>query len=236
MKFKITIVFLFLCEIIFSQIDSSKAVIFFKPKDAIIYLDGKKIVSKEELIKISVGMHKIKAWAPKYDLFVDSFSVKKKENKFYSKKLVYCDNYKLYRTKKRLRVFTYLIPSVLTLGFASTYYEKNQDFDKKIQKTYNEAIELQGLYNTSFSPAEFETNYTNYYQKYNDYKTLQNQQIKIKNQGIIITSALAATAITFFIFQKVRKKIAYQETPLLSRINPSFNPINKQICLTINLY
>lgn len=236
MRLYIFIIFLLSFKIICSQVDSSKAVIYFKPKDAIIYLDGKKIESKKELRKISVGVHQIKAWAPKYELFTDSFVVKKKENKFYSKKLVYTDSYKIYIAKKRSRILTYTVPAILAVGFASTYYKTYLDYDKKINQTYSDALDLQVKYNHSFSPQEFETNYSIYYQKVQDYEELKKRQENSKTQGIIISSTLAATAITVYIIQLTRKKTTYQETPLLSNIIPGFNPINKQICLTVNLY
>jgi hypothetical protein len=236
MKIKIILTFLLLANYIFSQVDSSKAVVFIKPQDAIIYLDGKKIESRKELRKISVGVHHIKAWAPKCDLFTDSFIVKKKENKFYSKKLVYTDGYKFYVAKKRSRILTYTVPAILAAGFASTYYKVYMDYDKKINQTYSDALDLQVKYNHSFSPQEFETNYNDYYQKVSDYEDLKKRQKNSKTQGIVISSTLAATAITVFIIQLTRKKTTYQETPLLSKITPGFNPINKQICLTVNLY
>lgn len=236
MRIFISIIFVFCFKIVFSQNDTAKAVIYFKQKNAIIYLDNKKIESKKELRKISVGMHHIKAWAPKCDLFVDSFLVKKKENKFYSKKLNYTDSYKIYIAKKRSRILTYTIPAILAAGVASSYYKVYKNYDKKITKTYNDAIDLETAYNDSFSPQEFESNYTDYYQKMNDYEDLKKKQLNSKNQGVIITSVLAATAITVFIIQLTRKKTVYQETPLLSRIMPGFNPLNKQICLTVNLY
>ena len=236
MKTKFLISFLILAKIISAQVDSSKAVVFIKPQDAIVYLDGKKIIPKQQLIKISVGYHKITAWAPKHELFSDSFLVKKKENKFYSKKLPYTESYKIYRVKKRLRILTYAVPAILAIGFASTYYKRYLEYDKKINQTYNEALEIQILYNNSFSPNEFDTNYNDYYQKVNDYKDLQNQQKKWKTQGTVITSVLTATAITAFIIQLIRKKTTYTEIPLLSRVTPGFNPINKQLCLTVNLH
>lgn len=168
MKIKFVFTFLLLVNYIVSQVDSSKAVVFIKPQDAIVYLDGKKFIPKQELIKLSVGYHKVTAWAPKYELFSDSFLVKKKENKFYSKKLRLNDNYRTYRAKKRLRVLTYTLPAILAGGFASMYYKGYKDYDKRISQTYNEAIEIEGLYNNSFSPYEFESNYNDYYQKVND--------------------------------------------------------------------
>lgn len=236
MRLYILIISLLSFKIICSQVDSSKAVVYFKPKDAIIYLDGKKIESRKELRKISVGVHYVKAWAPKHELFTDSFLVKKKENKFYSKKLVYTDGYKIYIAKKRSRILTYTVPAIVAAGFASTYYKVYLDYDKKINQTYSEALDLQVTYKNSFSPQEFETNYNDYYQKVSDYEDLKQQQKNSKTQGIVISSTLAATAITVFIIQLTRKKTTYQETPLLSKIIPGFNPINKQICLTVNLY
>ena len=234
---RITIIFslLLFCRFVVAQTDSSKAVIYFKQKDAIIYLDGQKITSKQQLVKISVGPHKIKAWAPKHDMFIDSFIVKKNENKFYSKKLVHTDSYKSYRNKKRLYVLSYVVPAGLSIISAGTFYVRDKGFDKRIHQANDDAMGFRDLYNTSFSPEEFESNYNEYYQKNEDYKKLQSEQIKSKNQGIIITSALATTAVTFFIINKCRKKTSYQETPLLARIIPSFNPINKQLCLIIKL-
>lgn len=236
MRFILSIFLFFLTQFIFAQVDSSKAVVFIKPTDAIIYLDGKKTVPKKELIKISVGYHKITAWAPKHELVNDSFLVKKKENKFYSKNLPYTENYKDYRAKKRFRVLTYTIPAVLAVGFGVTYNARYKSYDKKINQAYNDAIEIQQLYNNSFSPSEFQENYDNYNQKVNDYKDLQNEQAKIRKQGIVITSVLGGTALTVFVLQMVRKKEIYKETPLLSRITPGFNPFNRQICLTVKLY
>ena len=236
MKCKFVIILLLFSKIISSQIDSSKAVVYFKQKDAIVYLDGKKIESKKELRKMAVGVHYIKAWAPKHELFTDSFLVKKKENKFYTKKLVYTDDYKSYMAKKRTRIFTYTIPAILAIGFASSYYKSYLDIDKKIIQTYKDAKDLEAAYNSSFSPAEFSTNYDNYTKKVDDYKALQNKQQQRKIQGIIISSTLAATAITVFVIQSVRKKIPFKETPLLAKMTPGFNPLNKQVCVTVNLY
>jgi hypothetical protein len=236
MKAKLLLSFLILSKFILAQIDSSKAVVFFKPQDAIVYLDGKKIIPKQQLINISVGYHKIQAWAPKYELFSDSFLVKKNENRFYSKKLRYSEAYKIYRTKKRVRFLTYTVPVVLAIGFGVTYHKRNLEFDKRINQTYNDALELQSLYNTSFSPSEFQEYYDRYNQKVTDYKDLQGEQAKIRKQGIVITSVLAGTALTVFIIQMVRKKTSYSEVPLLARVKPGFNPLNKQLCLTINLY
>lgn len=236
MRFYLVIIFIFSFKIIFSQIDSSKAVIYIKQKDAIIYLDGKKIQSKKELRKISVGTHYIKAWAPKRMLLEDSFIVKSKINKFYSKSLKYTDDYKAYVFNKRVRFLTYAIPAFLSVGFGVTYYKKYLDFDKKILKTQNEAYELEAKYNDSFAPEEFQTNYAAYYQKVKDYNDLQNNQKKSKIIGITVSSVLAATAITVFVIQKVKKKVPFTETPLLSRVTPGYNPFNKQICLTVKLY
>ncbi len=236
MRSTLFVIFIFCFNFIFSQTDTAKAVIYFKQKNTIIYLDGKKIESKKELRKIAVGLHHIKAWAPKCELFVDSFLVKKKENKFYSKKLVYTDSYKIYVAKKRSRILTYTVPAILSVGFGVSYYKVYKDFDKKINQTYIDAVDLETVYNNSFSPQEFESNYNKYYQKINDYEDLKKRQIKSKTQGVIITSALAATAVTMFIIQLTRKKTVYQETPLLSKITPGIDPINKQLCLTVKLY
>jgi hypothetical protein len=153
MKIKLVVSLFFFTKIIFAQTESSKAVIYFKPKDAIIYLDDKKISSNTELVKIAIGIHYIKAWAPKYDLFIDSFIVKKKENKFYSKKLIYTDNYKTYRAKKRFKVLTYTVPILLAVGFASTYYKRYQNFDKRINKSL--PVLGFGYKKISLSPMEF---------------------------------------------------------------------------------
>jgi hypothetical protein len=210
MRFKLLIILSFLIKFIFSQSDSSKAVVFIKPPDAIVYLDGKKIVPKKELITISVGYHSITAWAPNYELISDSFLVKKKENKFYSKALRYTDNYKDYKAKKRFRILTYTLPAVLAVGFGVTYKTRYTNFDKRINQTRNEALEIQNSYNTSFSPAEFQEYRQSYYQKVDDYNSLQNQQAKDRKLGIAFTSILGGTAVTVFIIQMIREKIPYK--------------------------
>jgi hypothetical protein len=236
LKVNFVIIFIFCFKFIFSQTDSSKAVIWFKQKNAIIYLDNVKIKSKKELRKISVGTHKIKAWAPKYDLYTDSFVIKPKQNEFYSKKLVHADSYLRYRTQKRLSNLTYAVPAILAIGFASAYLKTYKELDTKIVRSYNEALDIKDLYYNSFSPDEFEKNYSDYYLKMNQYKDFQDKQKKIKNQGIIISSIFAATAVTALIIKLVHKKTKYEQVPLLARVTPCYNPLNKQICLTINLY
>lgn len=221
----------------FSQADStSKAVIYFKQKEAIIYLDGKKITSDQKLRSLKIGKHTIKAWAPTYDLFVDSFYTKKGMNEFYTRKLSHSENYKFYRNKKRLRKTSYLLPGMLSLVSAGTYYTINKGFDKRINTAYNDALMLQDVYNGSFAPDEFQMNAENYESKRSEYERLQKQQKNTRVQGIVISSALAATAITFFIIQKLKPKLEFKETPLLARFQPSYDPFTKQLCLTVKLH
>ena len=72
---KTLLLLLILNKMLVSQSDSSKALVYFKEKGAVIYVNNKKIEPQTELQTIAIGKYTIKVLAPHYELKEDTFTV-----------------------------------------------------------------------------------------------------------------------------------------------------------------
>lgn len=228
----VILVLLFFTKVILCQIDSSKALVYFKEKNVVIYLNGEKIESQNKLKNIAVGKHKIKAWAPRYELLEDSFVVLKKENKFYTKKLKYNESYKAYRRKQNAFKLTYILPGIASILCGVNYYGAYNNINKEIDGSYSRALVIKQDYDKGYGYANASTEY--YLEKAN-YESLIKKQVDLKKQGIIVSTACASTAVAFFVIDILRKRKPFNEKPLLAKISPSYSPLNNQVCLIIKL-
>lgn len=220
----------------FCQSDSSKALVYLKEKGVIIYVNDKKTEPQKTLQVYATGMYVVKAWAPHYQLIQDTFYVKKGENKFYTRKLHLTESYKDYRKKRN----TYKTGGIISAGMAIAsgfiYYSIYNKRNSEIQFSRNRAISMQKEYQEAWTNSMIQEKALEYNAEKTFYKSRIQKQANIKKQGIIVTSSLAATSLTFYIISLIHKKQhPFSETPLLTRIAPSYNPLSNQLCLTIKL-
>ncbi len=229
------LLFFILSKTVYSQTDSSTALVFFKETGVVIYLDDNKIEPQKELKPILVGKHTLKVWAPHYQLMEDTFNVIASENKFYTKKLRFSEDYKTYRRKQQAFKLTFIIPAIASIATAINYNSAYNNRNQKINASYDKALVLKNDYNNMYAGATADATASEYSTEKDNYNYLIKEQQQLKKQGIIISSTLLATAITFFIIDKVRKPKAFKEVPLLTHFIPSFNPLTNQVCVTIKL-
>lgn len=229
------LILIIISKSVFSQSDSTKALVYFKEKGVVIYLDDKKIESQKKLKTILPGNHTVKAWAPNYELMEDTFKVLAGNNKFYTKKLHFSESYKAYRRKQNSIKLTYLIPAFCTLVSGFSYYKEYVSIGRDITHSHQKAQDIQNDYYKTFSYNEAKKLAIEYDAERDNYNSIIQKQDKLKKQGIIVTSSIFASAITLFIINKLRKHKPFIEKPLLSNITPSYNPLTHQICVTFKL-
>ena len=232
---KLLLLFLTTSKIIFSQADSSKALVYFKEKGVIIYLNNKKIDAQKDLQTVPIGKYSVKAWAPHYDLMEDTFMVLKNQNKFYSKKLKFSEDYKTYRRRQHRFKLTYIIPVVISVVSGVCYHNAYTIRNKSIDLSYSKALDIQAEYENASTNSSLSEKSLKYNQEKANYLSLIQKQENIKTQGIIVTSSCLATALTLYIIDLVRKRKPFKETSLLTKMTPSYNPLSNQVCITIKL-
>lgn len=220
----------------FAQSDSSKALIYLKEKDVVIYVNGKKTQPQKKLQPYATGMYVIKAWAPHYQLIQDTFFVKKGENKFYTKKLTLTESYKIHRKKQNAYKAGYIIPGSMAIASGFIYYSIHNKRNSEIRYSLDRAKNIQKEYEEASTNDMIQEKSLEYDKEKAFYESRVQKQVDIKKQGVIVTSSLAAASLTFYIISVIHKKHhPFTETPLLTRITPSYNPLSNQLCLTIKL-
>lgn len=222
--------FLLIVKFTFGQTDSSKVVVYFGEKGAIVYLNNKKIVLEKKQKYLPVGNYKVQAWAPHHKLFEDSFTVVSNQNKFYTKKMRFTEEYKTYRRKQHLVKLTYIIPLATAIGIGLNTYNTYKEMDRNIASSYFIANDLK----KDYDEGRYEKS-NDYYKEKDKYEALIEKQKKLKKEGIVISSACMGTAAVFFVFDLIRKRKPFEEKPLLTRITPGYNVLTKQVCLNIKL-
>lgn len=153
-----------------------------------------------------------------------------KRNKFYTKRLSFTEDYKSYRRKQNAFKLTFIIPIAASLIAGIDYYSDYNNLNKYSNESHDRAIDLKSKYDQGDSQKS-----AAYYSEKSNYEALIKEQEKIKKQGTIVTSACMATALTFYIIDFVRKRKQFNETPLLTKINASYNPLYNQICFIVKL-
>ncbi|MCE3228926.1 MAG: hypothetical protein K0S32_3477 [Bacteroidetes bacterium] len=218
-----------------SQVDRTGAIIFFSEKNVIIRLDSSRIEPSKVLKPLKEGTYRIKAWAPTYRLLVDSFTVIKGKTKFYTPHLKHTDEYKLYKFKKTVRNIAVIIPPILTALSLRVYSQKYMAIDKNINQAKTDALYSKELYESSFSPGQFEYYKNEYNDRVSVYNDLINQQNNVVRNGKIVTASFAAISVSAVLWKCLSKKLVYKDSPLLSSIAPSYNFLDNQLCVVIKL-
>ena len=233
---KIVILLYLISNVLFSQSDSSKALVYFKEKDVVIYVNDKKTEPRKTLQTYATGMYVVKAWAPHYQLMQDTFYVKKGENKFYTNKHVLTETYKTYRKKRNGYRIAYIVPCGMAIASGFIYYGIYNKQNSEIRFSRLRAKDRQKEYEAAWTNEMILQKKIEYNAEKSFYESRIQRQANIKKQGIIVTSGLAATSLTFYIISLIQKKRhPFSEAPLLSRVTPSYNPLSNQLCLTIKL-
>jgi len=195
-----------------------------KPKEAIIRLDTTKIIPYKAS-QIDTGQYILKAWAPTYNLFIDTISISSNQYTHSKFKLRHTNNYLKYRAAVRKQKRGFRITSGATLIFAGlgiALHTKTIAFEKDA-KSYK-ASYLGGVSLDDIEKAK--ADYKKSLDNFKSYRTYRN------------TSFIAATGIGIiggYLSYKYYKnhQVEYKEdVPQLSSITPSFDPISNTGTLT----
>lgn len=210
--------------------DSLKSYVMFRTKHVIAYLDGKKITPSHDIIYLKKGMHQIKAWAPGYKLIEDSFIVEKNKT-LYSRKLHHNGAYKAFVAKRWLKgISTVVLPVYTVLHLRQANYRVNMWLSLKEDHAFFNNRDRERL-NRAPNDMDCLENYLESHTRYIDsYRTYE----RVKRDRVIGVSVLGVASLAYIVFS-CTYKVKLKEKPLLSRITPGIDPLNKQFCVRLQL-
>tara|TARA_B100000508_G_C11456300_1_gene276900 strand:- start:266 stop:964 length:699 start_codon:yes stop_codon:yes gene_type:complete len=210
------------------------------PVDAIVKIDGKKYVERDQngflKIELDSGMHFLQCWAPTHELIEDSIRIKANETVRKVQYISHSKEFQSFKQSKRRqavgKTVLLVVPPAMLIGFTTEYFIKEPDMKLKVENSKTDVESTKQVYldaitiNTVKSSREaYERSVDNYNERvseYNEFVTIS--AIKISASAVI--TGLSIWWVTKF------KKLEYEEKQLLSRTKIILDPINGQAFLT----
>jgi len=207
--------------------EKGKAVIYFSPPSAIIRLDTTLIQSRQSPKLLPVGKHIIKAWAPTFQLFIDTILISQTGIKIEAKELKHTPEYELYRAAKfkyrLLMVLERYSSAPLIIAYVAYYSNRNTQYKNDITNSYNQALSEKTRYDHALSLKDI-TAYRDAYLYYQgNYQAAQRSKSRLNT--ISVVAIPVSTVCSMLLFLRSTKLIRphYSESPLLSLQSVSFN-------------
>jgi hypothetical protein len=208
------------------------------PPSRILRLDTMKL-DANGLYTLPVGQYVIRAWAPNYDLYIDTITITDTAQvravehlDFHPNFLAHHEDWKDWRSKKfaltKLPLLTTITATVLSLSTSQLLYkgaEKNYDEALLAETNYLAQIDVDSI---SLWKEVYNTNRADY-------------QRKIKMGNILRVSAVAIVATGVFLTVRLKKKSRslvepmYKETPLLSSVKLGLTSYGDQLCFSLKI-
>lgn len=234
------LIFLFLLQASYSSItaqNQGKVRVYHRPMDAIVKLDTIKL-ENGKFIELDTGYYKIKAWAPKRELYTRLVRIDSAHFKTIRIDLDYSKKYKRYRYKvlayrTNKIVLKFLPIAVYGIIALNTYQDLTQyedDAERFKENTFS--------HKTAYESALFEPEFTFHKLRFQQNKAnYDDALVNIeKAQNNLIISTVTAAVVTYFGWKVASKleKPTYKETPLLSDFTLSPSLLNGNSALTLS--
>jgi hypothetical protein len=208
------------------------------PPSRILRLDTMKL-DANGLYTLPVGQYVIRAWAPNYDLYIDTIiitdtaQVRAVEHlDFHPNFLAYHKKWKGWRSKKfvlkKLPIIATVTTSLTALSTSKLYYnsaDKHYDVAVAAEINYQSQIDVDSI---ALWKEVYDVNRADY-------------QWKIQRGNVLRVSAIALAATGIFLTIVLRKKAhswvepIYEETPLLSNTKLGLTTYGDQLCFSLKI-
>ena len=220
--------FLFLIPILIGQ-DMGMVQFQLYPSNAVLKIDDEIQSWKNQSIRLEEGDHIIQIWAPTFDVFTDTISVKADSKQSYSKGLkIISEDYRSYKKKNgkyvgRKILFYAIDATFLATATINTVALKNLLARDPILET-NKNLAIQAAIDFSLATGRAEYNdalerYEIASEVYERYRIEHNDRIK-KGLPVIIGvySICSVYCIMRFIRPRLKKPIYESQNPLVSQL------------------